>query len=235
MRARGPILVVSAFGPELVPLQRAYGRSTEGSADLALVPVGIGAVDAAAGAARAIARLAPRLILLVGTAGRYDDDHPIGGVVIARRLLLASTAVARGDGYLPGPMVTEATTHPTLQRALRRAAGAGAFLADVATPLAITRTTDLSRRIMRATGAAIENLEAFAVARAADAVGIPFGAVLGISNRVGPRAHVEWRRYQETATAAASAVIETYLASNLETDAEDHAKVHPGPRTKRRT
>jgi hypothetical protein len=35
--------------------------------------------------------------------------------------------------------------------------------------------------------------------------------VLGISNRVGPRAHIEWRRHQAQATAAASRVVETFL------------------------
>lgn len=228
--ARGPILVVSAFAPELAPLRRSHRRRTRRDADIVLIPVGIGAVDAAVGAARAIARLAPRQVLFVGTAGSYSDTPAIGGVAIARRLLLASTAVARGDGYLPKPMVAEAGADPRLRRALRRAAGASAWLVDVATPLAITRTTGLARRILRETGAAVENLEAFAVARAAAAARIPFGAVLGISNRVGPRAHAEWRQHQERATAAASAVIDAYLKSDLESRPKGRSKPTPSAR-----
>jgi purine-nucleoside phosphorylase len=180
----------------------------------------------AAGAARAIARLTPRLLLFVGTAGSYADAPVVGGVVIARRIHLASTAVLRGDGYLPRPMVTTAVADPRLQRALLRAAvatagdggAAAALLVDVATPLGITRTAGLARRLSHATGAIVENLELFAVARAAAAVGVPFGAVLGISNRVGPRAHTEWLRHQTRATTAASRVVEAYLSVNLVAD-----------------
>lgn len=177
------------------------------------MPVGIGAVDAAVGAARAIARLAPRMLLFVGTAGSYARTPAVGGIAIAGRIRLASTAVARGDGYLPGAVVVNASCDSTLRRRLRLIAGADAVLADVATPLAITKTTALARRLSGTTGCAVENLEAFAVARAAAAARIPFAAVFGISNRVGPHAHKEWRQHQGRAVAAASVVIEAFLAT----------------------
>jgi len=49
----------------------------------------------------------------------------------------------------------------------------------------------------------VENLEAFAVARAAAAAGLPFAAILGISNNVGPSAHAAWKRNATGAAAAA--------------------------------
>jgi purine-nucleoside phosphorylase len=73
----------------------------------------------------------------------------------------------------------------------------------VACPLAITTSPALARKIAGRTGADLENLEAFAVARVADAAGVPFACVLGISNRVGPKAHLEWRANAPRAAAAA--------------------------------
>ena len=64
--------------------------------------------------------------------------------------------------------------------------------ADVACPPAITRSAAAPPPLAGATGAALENLEAFAVARAAAEARVPFAAVLGIANQVGPRAHAEW-------------------------------------------
>jgi purine-nucleoside phosphorylase len=215
---RGPILILSAFAPELVPVRRLLKRAAIPSARVTCVAAGIGVVDAAAGAARAIAACAPRFVLFIGTAGSYGAVPPIGGVAIARHVLLASSAVARGDGYLPGPLVTRVTTDARWRWGLVAAGGGGGATAtvvvgDVATPLAITKAAALARRLARATGAAVENLEAFGVARAAHRAGVPFGAVLGISNRVGPRAHEEWVRHQDRATRAASEVAGALLLS----------------------
>jgi purine-nucleoside phosphorylase len=208
---------LSAFAPELVPLRQLLKRAAIPSARVTCVAAGIGVVDAAVGAARAIAACAPRFVLFIGTAGSYGAAPPIGGVAIARHILLASTAVVRGDGYLPGPLITRVTTDARWRRDLVAAGGgvtdATVVVADVATPLAITKAAALTRRLARATGAAVENLEAFGVGRAALRAGVPFGAVLGISNRVGPRAHDEWVRHQARATRAASEVAGALLLS----------------------
>ena len=122
------------------------------------------------------------------------------------------------DYHLPGPLATRVTTDARWRWGLVAAGGGGGATAtvvvgDVATPLAITKAAALARRLARATGAAVENLEAFGVARAAHRAGVPFGAVLGISNRVGPRAHEEWVRHQDRATRAASEVAGALLLS----------------------
>jgi nucleoside phosphorylase len=209
-RPRG-ILVVSAFAPELGPLRQALKRSRLRASGVVSIPVGIGLVDAALGTARAIIRFRPRMILFVGTAGSYGATPSIGSVAIARRALLASAAVARGDGYLPARMASETVPDGGLRRALRQCAGAEATVADVATPIAITSSGALGRRLSAASHATVENLELFAVARAADTAAVPWGAVLGISNRVGPSAHADWRRHQERATDAACGVVQDFL------------------------
>lgn len=197
-------LIVSAFEPEIAPLR----RLVSGKRGIVLEPIGIGAVEAAVGAANAIARARPARVIFVGTAGIYgpakETRAAIGTAVVVGEIVCVSTSALKGEAYLPGPMVLRVSTSPDLQAALTDGrAGRSGRAAAVACPLAITRSAALGRRIAKATGAALENLEAFAVARAAAAAGIPFAAVLGVANRVGPQGHEEWRRHHRAASRAA--------------------------------
>jgi len=209
-------LVVSAFEPEIAPLR----RLVRGRRGIVLEPVGIGAIDAAVGAARAIARVRPDRVLFVGTAGIYgplkEARQAIGTAVVAGEVLCMSTAALKGEAYLPGPMVVQAPTSRGLRAAL--ASGRAGPSRDVACPLAITRSAALGRRIAEATGATLENLEAFAVARASAAAGAPFGAVLGIANRVGPTGHEEWQRHHRAASRAACELIARFLDVDVDMD-----------------
>ncbi|HTB59838.1 MAG TPA: phosphorylase [Polyangia bacterium] len=206
----GRTLIVSAFEPEIAPLRQLLS----GRRGIVLEPVGIGAVDAAVGAAGTIARARPARVIFVGTAGIYDAAkdarEAIGTVLVAAEIVCVSTSALKREAYLPGPMVMRVATSGSLRAAL--ADGRAGRTGIVACPLAITRSAALGRRIAEATGAALENLEAFAVARAAAAAGIPFAAVLGVANRVGPQGHEEWRRHHRAASRAACEVIARFLA-----------------------
>jgi purine-nucleoside phosphorylase len=206
-------LILSAWEPEIAPLRRLAARLGRGQ--LTLAAVGVGAVDAAVGAARAIARARPKRVVFVGTAGVYRRGQatpPIGSAVIADRVCLVSTAVVRGDGYLPKPMVMEAVTSAPLAAALATAAPHPVPTGTVACPVAITRSAALGRRIAQLTGATLENLEAFAVLRAATLTGIEAtAAVLGVANRVGPRAHPEWLANHLAASRAACQIVKGIL------------------------
>ena len=188
-------LVLAAWEPEIAPLRR-LARAID-PAWLALGTVGVGAVDAAIGAAAAIAAARPTRVIFVGTAGAYPRGRAtaaIGTVAIAGELSLVSTAALRGDGYLPEPLATRAPTSGPLVAQL---AACGqprrpVPVLAVACPIAVTRSATLGRHLAHGSGAALENLEAFAVARAAAAAGVEdMAAVLGIANRVGPRGHQE--------------------------------------------
>jgi futalosine hydrolase len=208
-------LVVSAFEPEIAalrPLVRASPRVT-------LAAAGIGAVDAAVGTAAAIAASRPSRVIFVGTAGVYGNAAraglPIGSVAVAGAMVCVSTAALRGEAYLPAPTTLRAETHARLRAVLGTAAAeAGtprSLNCSVACPLAITRSAALARRIVAATGADLENLEAFAVARAAAAAGVDFAAVLGVANRVGPTGHAQWRRHHRAASRAACILVARFL------------------------
>jgi nucleoside phosphorylase len=214
-RSRGQTLVLSAWEPEVASLRNLLQKN-ERRDDIGLGAAGVGIVDAAAGAAAAIARLQPDEIIFVGTAGVYPSAapaHAIGEAAIAGELRLVSTAALRGDAYTPAPLVAAASATPALAARLRAALGLDPTpLAIVACPLAITQTEELATRIA-ATGAVLENLEAFGVARAAAAARVPFAAVLGVSNQVGPRAHAQWRANHLAASRAACHVVWRYLQS----------------------
>jgi len=211
-------LVLAAWEPEIAPLRR-LARAVDPER-LALGTVGVGPVEAAVGAAAAIAAARPARVIFVGTAGAYPRGRAtaaIGTVAIAGELHLVSTAALRGDGYLPEPLVTRTAASASLNAALvacgdrkTRAPQLG-----VACPLAVTRSATLGRQIAHATGAALENLEAFSVARAAAAAGVGAAtAVLGIANRVGPRGHQEWRAHHARASRAACRLIWSWLRAS---------------------
>jgi nucleoside phosphorylase len=207
-------LVVSAWEPELASLRRLLNRVRAGT--LTLRPVGVGPVEAAIGAARAIAELRPQRLIFVGTAGAYPAGRgtlAVGGVAVARELILTSTAALRGDGYLPQIQPVREEGSASLRAALLAAAPPGTPAVTVACPLAITSTAALARKITRAGGAALENLEVFAVARAARAAALPFAAVLGVANDVGPAAHQQWRANHLTASRAACRVVARLLTA----------------------
>ncbi|HEX7596906.1 MAG TPA: hypothetical protein VF518_01760 [Polyangia bacterium] len=191
-------LVLAAWPPELAELRRPPSSPRR---NVIARAVGVGLVEAAIGATEAIAEEKPDAVIFVGTAGSYPGRRPDlaqAGVVATRRLVLFADSVAAGDAYLPPALPTEQQTTPALRR---RAVSAGLLIADVACPLSITSRVALSRRIARTADCDVENLEAFAVARAA--AGLPFVAILGISNTVGPSAHAEWKRNAAAAAAAA--------------------------------
>jgi futalosine hydrolase len=211
-------LVLSAWEPEIAPLRR-LARAID-PARLALGTVGVGAVDAAVGAAAAIAASRPARVIFVGTAGAFPRGRAtvaLGTVAIAGDLSLASTAALRGDGYLPEPLATRAPTSGPLAAALASCGKGRRPVPDlpivgVACPIAVTRSATLGRQLAHATGAALENREAFAVARAAAAAGVAdVAAVLGIANRVGPRGHQEWRAHHVAASRAACRVVWNFV------------------------
>ncbi len=166
--------------------------------------VGVGPVAAAAQAAVLLERLQPAGVVLIGTAGAYDGGPPIGIAVAGRRVGLTWGIAAMGLGYVPRPPPAIDADPALLDRlAVPRH--------DVLTTGAITTDPTLARRF--ADGWTVEHLEAFSVAWACQQAGIPFVAVLGISNKVGPEAHAEWLTHRDEAQAAARAAVADLCAA----------------------
>jgi nucleoside phosphorylase len=207
------LLVLAAFPPELAPLHPALGpglRRQFGGHDVAAEAVGIGLATAAAGAATRLMALRPRGVVLVGTGGEFGGALASGAVAVARRIVLAEPAVARGEAAYPDPMSTELTADAALGDAL---VARGGTPADVATTLAVTTDDALAARLAAFTSCHVEHLEAYGVAAACAAQGVPFVAALGIANRVGSRGREEWRRNHRAASAAAIGVLVSWLSA----------------------
>jgi purine-nucleoside phosphorylase len=139
---------------------------------------------------------------LVGTAGAYEGGPAIGTAVAAQRVGLSWGVAAMGLGYVP-------RHPPTIDADPGLLARLAAPRHNVLTTGAITTDPALARRF--ADGWTAEHLEAYSVAHACREAGVPFAAVLGISNNVGPDAHVEWLTHRDEAQAAARAAIAPLL------------------------
>lgn len=163
------------------------------------------------GAALAIDREQPDAVLFVGTAGLYKNRLPgveLDEVVAARELRLWSAEVSAGRAYFPAPL--PALLQPTAQM-LRLANELRMPLANVACPLGISTQ---AVRYPRDAAPDVENLEAFAVGRAAARLNLPFMAILGISNQVGPSAHAQWKKHAGAAAVAACRMAYTFIAES---------------------
>ncbi|MFO0638709.1 MAG: hypothetical protein U0183_05800 [Polyangiaceae bacterium] len=185
------LLLVGAFAPEIAPFQ---GRLPEGVEARA---VGIGLVDAALGAARAIAELRPSKVVLVGSAGVLPGSRvDLLEVVAVARTVLADLAAARREATLLPRMAEVRETSAALTAALAPEATHVCAL----TTLTVTTSDEAAVALAeahRGHAPLVENLEAYAVARAAEVAGVPFAAVLGVTNRVGSRGRADWAQHHE--------------------------------------
>ena len=211
-----PLLVCAAVEEELARLLPRLGRGaarwqgTLGGRRLVAAPVGIGPVDAALGAAAALAER-PAAAVFVGTCGAFPGTGlEIGAAVVVERSVLTASDAAAGLSYVPGPAQRTAYADRALCAAL---AGGGAPLVGAATVVAITRDAERAAALRRTSGCEVEHMEAHAFLRAAETAGIPAACVLGVSNEVGPLAHEQWKAHAPIAAGAAVGVLVRWLGA----------------------
>jgi nucleoside phosphorylase len=206
------LLLVAAFAPELVGLEGLLGERMQaevGGLSVVALPVGIGLVSAATGAAGRVEALKPRATVLLGTCGAYPGATlAVAEVVVAGSVALVDAAVVEGKAALPEPMSARILPHAALTAAL---GASGARRVVVATTLGLTTDDALAARIERTTGAEVEHLEAFAVGTACAGLDVPFAAVLGAANVVGAGGRTQWRSEHRRAGEAAAAFVARWV------------------------
>ena len=116
-------LVVAAWPPELAALRR-WLRTLPPSlrSRVATAAIGVGLVEAAVGAARVLATLRPRAVVLVGTAGAYPTQRAgldVGQAVLADDIALLSDVVPGRHVYLPDLMPSRVRPARSLTAAIR--------------------------------------------------------------------------------------------------------------------
>jgi purine-nucleoside phosphorylase len=188
-----PSLLLSAFAPELSGLDR------EPPAGWVVATAGLGAVTAAVETSRLLREHRATRLLFVATCGAYDDRLSIGDVVSAARAIATSVEEAEGRAYRPAAEVFRWPATWILPFPAH----------DVAVPPAITLTEAGARALSRIAPA--EHLELSGVLAACAAAGVPAAAVLGVANRVGPGAHVEWKRENARVSARVVEAIRPFL------------------------
>ncbi|TNE87141.1 MAG: hypothetical protein EP330_19425 [Deltaproteobacteria bacterium] len=156
--------------------------------------VGIGPILAAARAAEILARRKPDSVVLIGTGGAYAGGPAIGEAIVASRVGMSYGVAAMGLGYVPRPPAPVECAPELIERIDLPAH-------HVLTVSAITTDPTLADRIRD--GWTVEHMEAFGVALACRNAGVPFTAVLGITNDVGPEAHTQWLTHRDAAQDAA--------------------------------
>ncbi len=153
---------------------------------------GIGLIDAAAGTARIVERERPAFVVFVGTCGAHvGAGISEGDLVLATGAVLSSGDVARGQMRLPALMAAEEPADAGLNAVVNaRCLARGIRLRPARVACALGITEDAALAGVLAASGEVENMEAFAVLRAAR--GIPATAVLGVTNIVGPFGGRAW-------------------------------------------
>lgn len=172
--------------------------------DLEGETVGIGPVVAAARAATLLERHKPDRVVLIGTAGSYPGGPPIRAAVASQMIGMSFGVAAMGLGYVPRPPAPVPGDEAMLEQL-------GLARHNVLTAGAVTTDLTLAKRL--SDGWTVEHLEAFGVAVACQQAGVPFVAVLGISNAVGPEAHAQWLTHRDAAQEAARQAVRPLLAA----------------------
>jgi nucleoside phosphorylase len=164
--------------------------------------LGVGPVVAAVRAATLIGLYQPTRVVMIGTGGAYGGGPPIGEAIVASRVGWSYGVAAMGLGYVPRPP-QPVEADPALLDRLPLARH------PVLTVGAVTTDPTLASRL--SDGWSVEHLEAYGVAFACRESGVPFVVVLGISNVVGPDAHIQWLTHRDAAQDAARAAIAPLL------------------------
>lgn len=156
---------------------------------------GVGPIDAAIGAARAVADTEPDAVVFLGTCGAHRDSGlSIGDVIYATTIRLGSGDVARGEMRIPSLLPSELECDESLGRTIAAAIDATpqsrVTAARVSCTLGVTESDDLAAMLAAHDGSQVENLEAFSVAHAARP--LPVAVILGVTNMVGSGGGRDW-------------------------------------------
>lgn len=183
------LLICSAFVPEIRLIQ----HHTHASPNIVTATLGVGLVSAASRISSILEYLSISRILFTGTGGILTPSPiSIGDVVRAKTIHSGDVATFSGDNHTPELMPTTVIPARFLnpKKPMQDCA--------VFSPLAITHSENGANILRdRFPDGITENLECFAVAWNAAQRGIPFEAILGVTNIIGSTGHAEWLIHHE--------------------------------------
>jgi nucleoside phosphorylase len=199
-------LIVSAWEPEQQWLRQEWAnqsQSVQTQLDLDFLLLGIGPLKAAAQLTRWLTEAHLRgesvhEVIFVGTAGSYDlKKFGIGQVVATDSVWFSEGGAATGQSFFPAQVSQQAIHY---RGHLRPHYSATPQACTVCVP-SVTSQAALAAELFKLGD--LENLETAGVAQACEVFGVPWWALLGVSNGVGPRGHEEWRMHHNSVSQAA--------------------------------
>lgn len=163
-------------------------------ADVDVVAVGVGPVEAALGTTRALGTRRYDAVVNAGIAGGFRERCSVGDVVVCTQDDYVELGLEDGRTFaLPGGIELVRTAHsdpallrPFLDGLIPVIVGRGI------TSAIVTGTTSRAFVLAHRFRADVESMEGFAVLRAAQLAGIPAIEVRGVSNLVGERESNGW-------------------------------------------
>lgn len=187
----GPVVVMAAMPRELRPIARALrmrpanllGRPAWRRGGLLAVAVGVGPARSATRSAAVLDEVVPTRIFVTGVAGAVDPALEIGDLVVPVTVVDVRTgrAFSPDPGWASGP---RSGLLATVERALASARVAGAVPSPPTTPAeGPTTPQELTPGLPEGTTAV--DMETAAIAAEAEARGIPWDVVRGISDTWG--------------------------------------------------
>ena len=170
---------------------------------------GFGLVAAAARSSQLIQSMCPDQVILVGIAGTFRDDLPVGSAAIFREVscygIGAGSGVDHqtagdigwchiGDGQADSASGEDVMITDTIALGHLESANEMVRSRQLLSVAAVSgNSDDASIRLSRFPDAAAEDMEGFAVAMACCLAKVPVVIVRGISNRVGDRNAENWQ------------------------------------------
>ncbi|XZE44531.1 futalosine hydrolase [Pirellulaceae bacterium SH467] len=201
------LLIPTAFERERLSLELRRAWTEQGNK---IELCGFGMAIAGITTAMALQRWNPTEVVLLGIAGAYAEDLPIGSSVEFSRVTCYGVGVGTGESFVSaGDLNWHHWTGPP-EIADRIDFGSDprcdAELLTVAS--AASDSEEVKRRMAKHPAAIAEDMEGFSVAAACRLTHIPLRIVRGISNRVGDRDHRHWE-IERSLDAAMAQVLET--------------------------
>lgn len=193
-----------------MPEIRLLQQRTRNHPNIATATLGVGLVSASSRISSILEYLSVSQILFTGTCGVLTPSPiSIGDIVRARGIYSGDVEAFDGKNYAPDVMPTSViparfmTPKSPLQDC------------DVFSPLAITHSESGASILRQRFPAGVtENLECFAVAWNAAQRGIPFEAIMGVTNIIGSTGHAEWLTHHERVSTAVQEWIQFSLISS---------------------
>ncbi len=199
-------LITSAIASELDTLRAFVAKASEddglvrgriGSQRVVLAPLGIGSVETAITLTRLLPTVDFERVYFLGTAGILPGfTREIGEAVAVNRVMPARAPGERLVGAAYNNIDCPLTTGDE---------GVNVWCAN-----GVSETRELAEHAAKF-AAHVENMELWGVARTAIRHEVPFGAFLGLSNQVGPKAGEQWQEHGTRAAAAACQLMASHL------------------------